>query len=146
MKVRFRAVVTDFVPCKNGSSQEEEKHKVFMYRPVQRSAQDRMSCRPAALSCTAGRNFDFCPVLPPARMKVGSRTGQDRTKNLVLCSPVVSIANKRPVDSLQRHTSRCRINKNTELDCSSGSNSNIQHTKKRSFHWRCIFANYETTG
>ena len=25
-----------------------------------------------------------CPVLPPVRTKVGSRTGQDRTKNLVL--------------------------------------------------------------
>ena len=70
MEVRFRTVVTDFVPCKNGSSQEEEKHKVFMYCPIQRSAQDWTSCRPADLSCIAGRNFDFCPVLscrPPGR-------------------------------------------------------------------------------
>ena len=41
------------------------------------------------LSCRTGSIFGFCPVLPPARTKVGSRTGQDRTKNPVLYSPLV---------------------------------------------------------
>ena len=88
---------------------------------------------PGVLSCRTGCVFYFCPVLPPARTKVGSRTGrgragqkmfiraehrtggpgvpscpvgqdaflscpaarqdeggkQNRTKNLVLCSPLM---------------------------------------------------------
>ena len=31
---------------------------------------------PGVLSCRTGRVFGFCPVLPPARTKGGSRTGQ----------------------------------------------------------------------
>ena len=37
-----------------------------------------------ALFCSTGRVFYFCPVLPPARTKVGSRTGQDRTGQKML--------------------------------------------------------------
>ena len=93
MKVRFRTLVTDFVPCKNGSSQEEEKYKVFMYCPIQRSAQDRTSCRPAALSC---------PVLQDEGRK------QDKTKNLVLCSPLIYIWLQHyisPIHAIVRHYS-----------------------------------------
>ena len=39
------------------------------------------------LSCRTGVVFYFCPVLPPARMQVGSRTGQDWTKK---CSSELS--------------------------------------------------------
>ena len=66
--------------------------KQFTYQqdgvPVHTRAEHRTG-GPGVLSCRTGRVFYFCPVLPPTRTKVGSRTGQNRTKKIVLCSSPV---------------------------------------------------------
>ena len=53
---------------------------IIIVNIVQTRAEHRTG-GPGVLSCRTGRVFYFCPVLPPRRTKVGSRTGQDRTKN-----------------------------------------------------------------